>query len=114
MQAWLHGMTELFNMLSTLAFPPLCSCSLFRDPVSRARIGVVWDALEVASIWVQPWGLAHIGACRKPAGPACVLLALLLWCLTRCGRCGPCRRRLCKASPCLFMRTTPLLRLLQL
>lgn len=65
-------------MLTALALAPPCSCSLFRDPVSRARIDVVWDVLEVASIWVQPWGLAHIGGCRKPAGLAFVLLALLL------------------------------------
>lgn len=42
--------------------PSACSCPLLADPLSDARLSRAWDALDVTSLFVQPWSFTASAA----------------------------------------------------
>ena len=50
-----------------LSLPALLrSCSIFQEPVSKARMAAAWNVLELGSMFVQPWGPASAGGHHVP------------------------------------------------
>ena len=71
------GACPSWEAMNSARAPPclLRSCAIFQDPVSKLRIAAAWDVLELASVFVQPWGHTFAGEHGTPAPAACLLVA---------------------------------------